>query len=246
MIDLVVQKDSRFKVCTFELERAGKSYTYDTLKKLIETYPEHEFYWIIGNDQLEQFDKWYHAEKLVKMAHFVCFDRNGMLADSKYDIMCMTMPSVPVSSSEIRMGNKLNAKLCEEFALNNGYDMHIAYYIGLFHDIAKYMPKDEMIKWMNSICPENMEYPVAVWHGFVGAAVTKDIFLIDDPIVYNAIYHHVLGTSQDPYAMMVFCADKLDPLRGYDSSKLIEICNKDIKKGFDLVVQQNREYLKRG
>ena len=34
--------------------------------------------------------------------------------------------------------------------------------------------------------PENMEYPVAVWHGFVGAAVTKDIFLIDDPIVYNA------------------------------------------------------------
>ena len=124
--------------------------------------------------------------------------------------------------------------------------MHIAYYIGLFHDIAKYMPKDEMIKWMNSICPENMEYPVAVWHGFVGAAVTKDIFLIDDPIVYNAIYHHVLGTSQDPYAMMVFCADKLDPLRGYDSSKLIEICNKDIKKGFDLVVQQNREYLKRG
>ena len=138
------------------------------------------------------------------------------------------------------------AKLCEEFALNNGYDMHIAYYIGLFHDIAKYMPKDEMLKWMQSVCPENMEYPVAVWHGFVGAAVTKDIFLIENPIIYNAIYHHVLGTSQDPYAMMVFCADKLDPLRGYDSTKLIEICNKDIKEGFDLVVQQNREYLKRG
>ena len=106
--------------------------------------------------------------------------------------------------------------------------------------------KDEMLKWMQSVCPENMEYPVAVWHGFVGAAVTKDIFLIENPIIYNAIYHHVLGTSQDPYAMMVFCADKLDPLRGYDSTKLIEICNKDIKEGFDLVVQQNREYLKRG
>lgn len=282
MIDLVVKKSPKFKVCTLELERAGKSYTYDTLKELIERYPEHEFYWIIGNDQLVQFDKWYHADELVKMAHFVCFDRDGKLADSKYDIMCMRMPSVPVSSSEIRMGNKLNylpeevlryiyrnrlyvkdfvasrltekrykhslsvAKLCEEFALNNGYDMHIAYYIGLFHDIAKYMPKDEMLKWMQSVCPENMEYPVAVWHGFVGAAVTKDIFLIENPIIYNAIYHHVLGTSQDPYAMMVFCADKLDPLRGYDSSKLIEICNKDIKEGFDLVVQQNREYLKRG
>ena len=47
-------------------------------------------------------------DELVKMAHFVCFDRDGKLADSKYDIMCMRMPSVPVSSSEIRMGNKLN------------------------------------------------------------------------------------------------------------------------------------------
>ena len=46
--------------------------------------------------------------------------------------------------------------------------------------------------------------------------------------------------------MMVFCADKLDPLRGYDSSELIETCKKNIEKGFDLVVQQNREYLKRG
>lgn len=190
MIDLVVKKNQKFKVCTLELERAGKSYTYDTLKKLIETYPEHEFYWIIGNDQLMQFDKWHNPNELVKMAHFVCFDRDGKLSDSKYDIACMTMPAVPVSSSEIRMGNKLNylpeevlryiyrnrlyvknfvasrltekrykhslsvAKLCEEFALNNGYDMHIAYYIGLFHDIAKYMPKDEMLKWMQSVCPE--------------------------------------------------------------------------------------------
>lgn len=65
---------------------------------------------------------------------------------------------------------------------------------------------------------------------FCGGCCYERYLLIDDPIVYNAIYHHVLGTSQDPYAMMVFCADKLDPLRGYDSSKLIEICNKDIKK----------------
>lgn len=108
MIDLVVKKNPKFKVCTLELERAGKSYTYDTLKKLIETYPEHEFYWIIGNDQLMQFDKWHNPNELVKMAHFVCFDRDGKLSDSKYDIACMTMPAVPVSSSEIRMGNKLN------------------------------------------------------------------------------------------------------------------------------------------
>ena len=43
MIDLVVKKSPKFKVCTLELERAGKSYTYDTLKELVERYPEHSF-----------------------------------------------------------------------------------------------------------------------------------------------------------------------------------------------------------
>lgn len=281
MIDLVTQKNPRFKVCTLELEREGKSYTYDTLNELKKVYPDHEFYWIIGNDQLMQFEKWYKADELVKMAHFVCFERDGQLTGSKYDITCMKMPPVPVSSSEIRMGNKLNylpeevlhyiyhnrlyvenfvasrlpekrykhslsvASLCEEFALNNGYDMHIAYYVGLFHDIAKYMPKEQMLKWMEKICPENIKWPVPVWHGFVGAAITQSIFDIQNPIIYNAIYHHVLGTSRDPYAMMVFCADKLDPLRGYDSSSLIQMCNENLEKGFDLVIKQNKEYLQK-
>lgn len=282
MLDLVVKQNKKFKVCTIELEREGKSYTYDTLQILKEKYPENEYYWIIGNDQLEQFDQWKKAEEIVKMAHFVCLDRDGRMSHTKYDIASYHMPMVPVSSSEIRKGNKLNyvpdevlayiyknrlyvenfvrerltekrfqhslsvASLCETFALHNGYDIHIAYYVGLFHDIAKYMPQEEMKKWMLSICPENLKWPVAVWHGFVGAQVTKDIFNIKNPVIYNAIYHHVLGTSKDPYAMMVFCADKLDPLRGYDSSALIHSCIHDIEKGFEEVVLENQKYLQKG
>ena len=45
--------------------------------------------------------------------------------------------------------------------------------------------------------------------------------------------------------MMVFCADKLDPLRGYDSSSLIQMCNENLEKGFDLVIKQNKEYLQK-
>lgn len=282
MIDLVVKTNPKFKVCTLELERRGKSYTYDTLKELTQKYPENRFYWIIGNDQLKQFDQWKKADELVKMAQFVCFDRDGQIEDSKYDILCMHMPAVPVSSTQIRQGNCLNyvledvlqymyqnrlyvenfvasrltekrfrhslsvAGLCESFALHNGYDIHRAYYVGLFHDVAKYMPEEEMLKWMKAICPENISYSPLVWHGFVGAAVTKSVFHIKDPLIYNAIYHHVLGTSKEPYAMMVFCADKLDPLRGYDSSALIQLCNENLEKGFDAVKIQNKKYLKKG
>lgn len=282
MIDLVVKTNPKFKVCTLELERSGKSYTYDTLKVLKQKYPNDDFYWIIGNDQLKQFDQWKHADELVKMAQFVCFDRDGQMENSKYDILCMHMPMVPVSSTQIRQGNCLNyvpidvlqymyqnrlyvenfvasrltekrmkhslsvASLCESFALHNGYDMHRAYYVGLFHDVAKYMPEEEMLKWMKVICPENISLSPLVWHGFVGAAVTKSVFYVEDPLIYNAIYHHVLGTSKEPYAMMVFCADKLDPLRGYDSSALIQLCNENLGKGFDAVKIQNKKYLKKG
>lgn len=282
MIELVVKKNPKFKVCTFELERQKQSYTYDTLIELKRIYPDHEFYWIIGNDQLMQFDQWKHADELVKLAHFVCFDRDGQLCDSKYDIQCLHMPIVPVSSSEIRLGNKLNyvpedvldyiyknrlyvedfvksrltekrylhsisvANLCVEFALSNHLDIHKAYYIGLFHDVAKYMPQDEMKKWMEVVCPENLTLAVPIWHGFVGAIVLEHVFYMHDPIIYNAIYHHVLGDSTDPYAMIVFCADKLDPLRGYDSSALINACKEDIVSGFKMVKAENEKYLQRG
>ena len=221
MIKLAIEPYANFKLCTLELEREEKSYTIDTLRELKKRY-KHEFYWIIGNDQLEQFDRWKDPEKLVKMAQFVCFDRDHMLTKTSYDIKRLHMECMPVSSSEIRMGNKLNylpskvldyiyanrlyvkefvasrvpehryrhslsvANLCEEFARNNGLDVNVAYYIGLFHDVCKAMPKDRMLCWIKAICPENEKYAPPVWHGFVGAEVVDRNFYIKDWRIKNA------------------------------------------------------------
>ena len=282
MIERAIQDEPHFYVSTLEFEREGKSYTYETLTELKKRYPDIEFTWLIGNDQMEQFHAWMHADELVKMAHFVCFDRDGKFGDNPYNIECIHMKMMPVSSSEIRKGNKLNyvptsvieymyehrlyihefvkervkpkrylhsvsvAKLCEQFARGNHLDEQKAYLTGLFHDICKSMPAYEMLKWMDAVCPDKLNCPVPTWHGFVGAYVAKRIFYIEDETITNAIYHHVFGSSEDPYAMMVFCADKLDPLRGYDSSALIEACTQDIHKGFQLVKDENRKYLNRG
>ncbi|MBB5183478.1 nicotinate (nicotinamide) nucleotide adenylyltransferase [Catenisphaera adipataccumulans] len=279
MLKIVAARNDRFRVCTMELERQGISYTVDTLRQLKQMYPHDTFYWLIGNDQLKQFADWKEPETLVKLAHFVCFDRNGELNDTNYAIQRCHMPMMPVSSSEIRCGNKLNylprevlnyiydhrlyvkgfiesrvkphryrhsvsvANLCEEMARANHLDTQKAYYIGLFHDVAKAMPKQAMIQWMDILCPENEAYPVPVWHGFVGSEIVDRIFYIDDPQIKAAIYHHVLGTSTDPYAEIVFCADKTDPLRGYDSSAMIEACKKDIDAGFAWCKEENKKYL---
>lgn len=97
---------------------------------------------------------------------------------------------------------------------------------------------------MDCICPENKKYPVAVWHGFVGSEIIKRVFYIYDDQISHAIYHHVLGTSHDPYAMIIFCADKLDPLRGYPVKDSIACVKQDLVKGFEMVQEENRKYLK--
>ncbi len=209
-------------------------------------------------------------------------DRDGVLIETKYDIQRIHMQPMPVSSSDIRLGNKLNyvpesvleyiyahrlyiqdfvrtrvnekrfahsvsvAKLCEEIARANGLDGQKAYLIGLFHDIAKAMDVQHMEPWMDSICPENKKYAVPVWHGFVGSEIVDRIFYLTDPILKQAIYHHVLGSSADPYAMLVFCADKTDPLRDYDSSDLIALCKEDLALGFQKIKEENEKYLKKG
>lgn len=281
MIERILPMDSRFRLCLKEVERQGKSYTIDTLKELRQEYPLDQFVWFIGNDQLEQFDQWKGADELVKLAEFVCVDRDGVLIDTKYPIQRVRMPMMPVSSSEIRNGNKLNyvpedvlsyiyatrlyitdfvkervnehrylhscsvANLSEEMAIANGLDGQKAYLIGLFHDIAKKMSKEEMEKWMDILCPENKSYATAVWHGFVGSEIVDRIFYLRDPEIKNAIYHHVLGTSTNPYAMIVFCADKTDPLRDYDSSELIAACKEDIYTGFQRIKAENEKYLRK-
>lgn len=282
MLERAIQGVPAFAICDAEIRRKGVSYTVDTLRELIRLYPEDSFVWLIGNDQLRQFSQWKDADQLVKMAQFVCVDRDGQLDETTYPIQRITMEPVPVSSSQIRLGQRLNyvpesvleymyqhelylegfvqsrvtkkrfqhscsvADLCRQFARANQYDEHKAYLAGLFHDIAKSMKREEMEPWMDILCPANKDYPVAVWHGFVGSEIVDRIFGLRDPDLKEAIYHHVLGTSTNPYAMMVFCADKTDPLRGYDSGDMIRACMENLEQGFHYVKEENERYLRKG
>ena len=57
--------------------------------------------------------------------------------------------------------------------------------------------------------------------------------------------HHRKGRNINDYERILFIADKLDPSRGYDSSKEIKISKQNLKKGYEVVKQQQQEYLKK-
>ncbi len=137
------------------------------------------------------------------------------------------------------------AKLCVEMAKGNRLDVSEAYMAGIFHDCAKKWPKEEMETYMNIYCPKEKELHFNTWHQFVGADYLKRYCKLRNKEVLKAIRHHCLGDNTSELAMIVYCADKLDPGRGYDSSKEIALCCKDIKAGYIVVKQQQQEYLEK-
>ena len=44
---------------------------------------------------------------------------------------------------------------------------------------------------------------------------------------------------------MLYCADKLDPGREYDSSREIALCQQNIVEGYQTVMKQQQEYLRK-
>lgn len=100
-------------VSDFELLRGGKSYTYETLKKLREMYPETDFALVCGGDMIVTFEEWYRYKDILNLAEIYAvrrvgidqseFDaavRNLLNAGGRVKVLKNTVPGI--SSTEIR------------------------------------------------------------------------------------------------------------------------------------------------
>ena len=68
-------EDGIIKASDFEIIQKKTSYTIDTLNLLRWLFPKDEFYWIIGSDQLETFNKWRKWQDIVKNYPIIVFPR---------------------------------------------------------------------------------------------------------------------------------------------------------------------------
>ena len=114
MTKLAIEKYDYFKICLYEVEYEGISFSYKTMQELKKMYPEHEFYFIIGADSLFMIEKWRHPEILLQQCYILAAYRDGkgteqMLSQIEYlnqkfdaKIMLLKTPMVDIASSEIR------------------------------------------------------------------------------------------------------------------------------------------------
>ncbi|GMB00659.1 nicotinate-nucleotide adenylyltransferase [Pelosinus sp. IPA-1] len=78
MAVMATYSNPHFFVSPIELERAGLSYTIDTVLELIEQYGNNtEFYFITGSDAVQELSTWKDVDRLLEVCHFIAATRPG-------------------------------------------------------------------------------------------------------------------------------------------------------------------------
>ena len=102
MLKLTIEGNPKFSIEMCELENPGTSYTFETMKRLVQDEPNATFYFIVGADMIEYLPKWYKIDELVKLVQFVGVERPQYKTKSSYPIVLVDVPKIDISSSEIR------------------------------------------------------------------------------------------------------------------------------------------------
>ena len=116
MLSLAIAgRDGVFRIETSEADRAGPSFTADTLEDLGRRHPGHEWAFIVGGDCLPDMAKWFAPERIVAAASILVVGRPGTptwgrsefaaslgLAPELVQLDEVASPQIDISSAEIR------------------------------------------------------------------------------------------------------------------------------------------------
>ena len=102
MLELAIKDNPRLGLELIEIERGGKSYSYDTLKLLTKANPDTDYYFIIGGDMVEYLPKWYKIDELIELVKFIAIRRTEKNIENPYPVQWLEAPLLPISSTMIR------------------------------------------------------------------------------------------------------------------------------------------------
>jgi nicotinate-nucleotide adenylyltransferase len=106
MVRLLIGADERFAVDAVEIERAGLSYTVDTLETFAQRFPRAERFFLVGEDAMTAFGAWRDPDQILKLAKLAVLRRAAATVDDGATLpdgtIALATRLVDVSSTEIR------------------------------------------------------------------------------------------------------------------------------------------------
>jgi nicotinate-nucleotide adenylyltransferase len=130
MTVIATASNPRFTVSRVDIDRAGPTYTIDTLHELRSQRPDAELFFITGADAIAQILSWRDHDELWELAHFVAVSRPG------HDLSTAELPTEDVSQLEIP-ALAISSTDCRE-RVQNGHPVWYLVPDGVVQYIAKH------------------------------------------------------------------------------------------------------------
>lgn len=106
MTVIATASNPRFWVSRVDIDRAGPTYTTDTIRDIAVQRPDAELYFITGADALAQILSWKDAEDALRLAKFVGVTRPGYVLTDEHlprdSVTLLDVPAMAISSSDCR------------------------------------------------------------------------------------------------------------------------------------------------
>ena len=104
IVQKAIAEEDRMEASDFEFTMPRPSYTYQTLQRLAEKYPQKQFALVIGGDNLRDFHLWKDYEKIWEKYPLLVYPRPGIDLSNAIvgNIHLIDAPLADVSSTEIR------------------------------------------------------------------------------------------------------------------------------------------------
>lgn len=96
MVERAVQGYSQFFTSRVELDRAGPSYTIDTILALMGVYPDATLGFLLGADMLADFPNWEQANEIARCVELVAAPRPERDLTAICDAVTEAVPSVAI------------------------------------------------------------------------------------------------------------------------------------------------------
>jgi nicotinate-nucleotide adenylyltransferase len=109
MTVIATASNPRFTVSRVDIDRAGPTYTIDTLRDLTASMPDADLFFITGADALQEIFTWRDAAELFELAQFVGCTRPGYEMDMTTlegippeRVTILEIPALTISSTDCR------------------------------------------------------------------------------------------------------------------------------------------------
>jgi nicotinate-nucleotide adenylyltransferase len=106
MLKIAIRGNPRFQVSRMEAERAGLSFTADTLEAMAKRESA-EIFFLMGQDSMEEFHTWRDPDRIARLARLVVIPRGERDLPSlgpglRRRVIFLHPPRIGISSTEIR------------------------------------------------------------------------------------------------------------------------------------------------